>query len=508
MSNNVSFNNNVSFLRPYQKEIVESIIKNGNTLVILPTGTGKTFIGFTVGFIFKPCLFLAPTKPLTVQHYRNFFNFLKNVDDVNKYNCVAITGEIKKEKRISLYKYDFVFATPQTVKNDLDIIDKRHFKSLIVDECHRAVGNYAYVEIAKFFDEVIIVGLTASPGSQVDKINEIINNLKVKNIEIRTERDIAFYLAEKDYERIFVDLPIEMKEIISSLKILYNSYKEKLEEIGFYVQNRKSDIIKIGDKIFGDESKSTYFKAIPFYVGLLNVMHMLELVETQGVLSLLSYMKSLKNEKKVSLRNLVNREEFLHIMKQCEEAVKKNIDHPKMEKLLDLLKNNDKKVIVFVQYREQIDRIVSLLEKNGVKAKAFMGKRYGFTKEKQQAVLQEFKEGLFNVLVSSSIGEEGIDIPEVDTVIFYEAVPSAIRAVQRKGRTGRIKKGNIIFLITKGTRDESYYYAASTKERKMLSIISKIKKQLEVKREIKEKEEKKQKSLFEKEKQTLIKEWL
>jgi Fanconi anemia group M protein len=487
-------NNIFSSLRPYQREIVESIIKNGNTLVILPTGTGKTFIAFAVSLIFKPSLFLAPTKPLTIQHYKNFLNYLKAInEDADKYKCIAITGEVKKEKRAELYKYDFVFATPQTVKNDLPFIDKNHFKSLMVDECHKSVGNYAYVEISKFFDKALIAGFTASPGSEIERINEIIKNLKINNIEIRTEKDIAEFLAKKNYERIFVELPKEMKEIIAILKNLYNFYKQQLESIGFHVPNKKSEIIKIGNRIFNNENGKTHFQAIPYYVGLLNVMHMLELVETQGISSLLSYMKDLNEEKKLSVRNLVTKEEFVEIMKKCEEALQKNIEHPKLEKLLELLKNNNKKVIVFVQYTEQINRIVNLLEKNGIKAKAFIGKRHGLTKEKQQKIMEEFKNGLFNVLVSSSIGEEGIDIPEVETVIFYESVPSAIRAIQRKGRTGRLKSGKIIFLIAKDTRDESYYYAASSKERKMLAIINEIKKQLEFQRKIKEvKEEKKE----------------
>ena len=501
-------NNIFSSLRPYQREILESIIKNGNTLVILPTGTGKTFIAFAVSLIFKPSLFLAPTKPLTMQHYKNFLNYLKVInEDASKYKIIAITGEVKKEKRADLYKYDFVFATPQTVKNDLAIIDKNHFKSLIVDECHKSVGNYAYVEISKFFDNVLIAGFTASPGSEIDRINEIIKNLKITNIEIRTEKDIAIFLAEKNYERIFVELPKEMKEIIAILKNLYNFYKEQLESIGFYVPNKKSEIIKMGSKIFNkEENGKIYFQAIPYYVGLLNVMHMLELVETQGISSLLSYMKNLNEEKKLSVRNLVTKEEFIEIMRKCEEALQKNIEHPKIEKLLELLKNNNKKVIVFVQYTEQINKIVSLLEKNGIKAKAFMGKRHGFTKEKQQNIMEEFKNGIFNVLVSSSIGEEGIDIPEVEAVIFYESVPSAIRAIQRKGRTGRVKSGKIIFLIAKGTRDESYYYAASSKERKMLAIINEIKKQLEFQRKIKEvKEQKKETKKFG---QKSINEWV
>ena len=46
-------------------------------------------------------------------------------------------------------------------------------------------------------------------------------------------------------------------------------------------------------------------------------------------------------------------------------------------------------------------------------------------------------------LVATSIAEEGLDIPEVDLVVFYEPIPSEIRYIQRRGRTGRKTAGNV-----------------------------------------------------------------
>ncbi|MEM4296496.1 MAG: helicase-related protein [Candidatus Anstonellales archaeon] len=466
-------------LRPYQKEIIDSIIKNGNTLVILPTGTGKTLIAFYVALEFMPCIMLAPTKPLTEQHYRNFMNFIKDKKNIRA--CI-ITGEIKREKRKELYAYDVIFATPQTLSNDLDLVDKNLIKLIIFDECHRAIGNYAYVKIANYFNQSLIIGLTASPGSDKERIYDIIKNLRIENIEIRTESQLKEFLASKDYEKVFVELPEEMKDIIKVLKNMAQTLKNKLNELGIYVPNKKSEFLAIGNKIMSSDSKYK-FAAMPFYISLLHVMHMLELIETQGVNAFLSYANNLKEEKKFSIRKLVTDESFIYVLKKGHEAISRGIDHPKMLALLNLLKNFDKKkVIVFVQYTEQINKIVKFLQEHGINAKAFMGKKHGFNKDKQKEVMEQFREGLFDVLVSSSIGEEGIDIPEVNAVIFYEAVPSAIRSIQRKGRTGRVNAGHIIFLIAKGTRDESYFYAASAKERKMLAIINEIKDMLAKKR--------------------------
>ena len=77
-------------------------------------------------------------------------------------------------------------------------------------------------------------------------------------------------------------------------------------------------------------------------------------------------------------------------------------------------------------------------------------------------------------MCSTAIGEEGLDIPEVNIVIFYEPIPSAIRAIQRAGRTARLMKGKLIILITKKTRDEAFFYVARSREKKMHSAIETI----------------------------------
>jgi len=90
-------------------------------------------------------------------------------------------------------------------------------------------------------------------------------------------------------------------------------------------------------------------------------------------------------------------------------------------------------------------------------------------------LLEDFKEGKFNVLVASSVGEEGLDIPEVQTVMFYEPVASELRRIQRSGRTGRTKPGKVIYLITKGTKDEAYHWASERKQKKMKDMLYKLK---------------------------------
>ena len=74
--------------------------------------------------------------------------------------------------------------------------------------------------------------------------------------------------------------------------------------------------------------------------------------------------------------------------------------------------------------------------------------------------------------------EEGLDIPEVDLVIFYEPIPSEIRYIQRRGRTGRKAPGRVVILATEGTNDMVYLYASERRTERMRSIISSINQRL------------------------------
>ncbi|MEM4679246.1 MAG: ERCC4 domain-containing protein, partial [Candidatus Jordarchaeales archaeon] len=94
----------------------------------------------------------------------------------------------------------------------------------------------------------------------------------------------------------------------------------------------------------------------------------------------------------------------------------------------------------------------------------------------QAEVIEKFRRGEFKVLVATSVAEEGVDVSECDLVVFYDITPSAVRFVQRKGRTGRRRPGKVVFLITKGTMDEKYYWSVKWKEENMRGIIKSLEK--------------------------------
>jgi Fanconi anemia group M protein len=221
------------------------------------------------------------------------------------------------------------------------------------------------------------------------------------------------------------------------------------------------------------------YQALMFYSALLHVLHMQELIETQGMHAFRSYMERLKEKESKSARMLLGEKETEALL----ELAQREEEHPKLKLLTDLLtKLKGKKCIVFAQYRDQISLLERELQKHGFTAQQFVGKRQGYTRTMQEETIQRFRDGKFDVLVASSIGEEGLDIPSVDAVIFYEPIPSEIRSIQRKGRAARLKEGEIYILMTHGTRDESYHWASNRKDKKMREIVQQIQRKMQVAR--------------------------
>ena len=179
--------------RLFQLDLAAKSLKS-STLVVVPTGLGKTVVAMMVLLArleLGKVLFLAPTRPLVDQHA----SFLKNA--LKDGTIVAfMTGETAPKERAETWsRARIVVSTPQVVENDLlsRRIDLKGVSLIIFDEAHRGVGNYAYVYIAERYAREavapLVLGITASPGSQIDKIEEICTNLGIESIETKTEAD-------------------------------------------------------------------------------------------------------------------------------------------------------------------------------------------------------------------------------------------------------------------------------------------------------------------------------
>jgi ERCC4-related helicase len=474
--------------RTYQETVLNTAV-NKNTLAVLPTGLGKTTLAILLAayrlekYPKSKILIMAPTKPLCEQHQKTFQKYM----NIPEEEIILVTGMIAPKKRRDLYEFATVIsATPQTIQNDLrtGILDLYEFSLLVVDECHRSVKKYAYPFVAKVYTEKSkyprILGLTASPGSEEEKINRICKNLFIDSVEIRTDsdEDVKPYIKEIETEYVKVDLPENLKTAQEKLKKALNSRLEKLKKYNIYVRNKR-ELLQAQKKVsreIATNKKPIMFYLISLIVESIKIWHTLELMETQSVKAVKLYLEKVKQKKTKSDKGVLNDPDFVNAI----SIIEKSDEHPKLIKLQEIIKreienNKAVRIIVFSHFRDNIHNIYNNLD--GICFPVILigqsGER-GLSQKEQIEVISEFNEGYYNCLITSPIGEEGLHIPSADIAIFYDSVASEIRTIQRRGRVGRTKVGKIIFLLTKKTRDEAYYWTSQRREKRMKTILKQM----------------------------------
>ncbi len=498
--------------RLYQETIFHTA-KMKNTLIVIPTGMGKTKLAILTAVERlkthpeSKIIFLTPTKPLASQICTEFKENTTIEDD----KIVLFTGTISPEEREKKSKEATVIvSTPQTCANDIvnRRLDLSDVSCLVVDEAHMAVGNYDYCFVSKQYNKLAryprIIGLTASPGSKLSEIMEVCKNLHIEEVEVRThdDPDVKPYIQEMDIEYVQINLPKGFLEIKNFLSDCLKSKLARLKEFGYVNSNTnisKGELLGIQKdlqkRVLGGEKDYTIWTALSVLAEAIKVHHASGLLESQSLAALMKYFNKVFTEaekgKTKATKNLAIDLNFKSAFVKAKTLFEENIEHPKLERLGDIIKDKikdkpDSKFIVFTQFRDSASKIVEELQKQDVNAKIFVGQlkkgNTGMSQKEQIEVLEEFRDGMYTALIMTSVGELGLDIPSVDCVIFYEPIPSAIRSIQRRGRTARHDKGEVKVLVTKNTIDEAYRWTAHHKEKRMYRTIADLKDKLKLTR--------------------------
>lgn len=478
--------------RAYQNKMAEGCLTD-NTLLILPTGLGKTIIALLVSVNIlqkgKKVLILAPTKPLVEQHYETFSGWMEGI------RIGTMNGSMLPEKRhLVIEENDVVICTPQVVENDLD--NERYslsrFGLIIFDEAHRAVGNYAYVSIADRYHSGLTLGMTASPGYDMNRIREVVSNLDIARIDMRndTDSDVSPYIHDIFINRKEVEMPQDLKDVIDLLNRMLKPYIEDLINMNLMNRNWPAStkhLLVVGQslqmRLARGEKTALIYRGLISQSAAVKLMHAIGLAETQGMTSVKNYMTKIEEEGMAAKgpkasKEIIGLKEY---RRMWEIFSRSRVEHPKISRVMSLasMKINSEentRVIIFTQYRETCEMLVEKLSKlENIKVAKLIGQNNGGLRQKEQiSVLDDFRNGKYNVLVSTSVGEEGLDVTSTDMVIFYEPVPSEIRTIQRRGRTGRKNVGEVWVLVAKGTRDEAYEKSSLEKEEMMRRNLEKL----------------------------------
>lgn len=482
--------------REYQVKLAEEA-SHANSLLVLPTGLGKTVVAcYVIAARLSDsdgrALILAPSRPLADQHRATFGKFL----DAGP--VALLTGNETPRRRAGIWNSRrIISATPQTAVNDANAGIVPHDLAVVVfDEAHRAVGDYAYVPFAAWLrrhcPDALVLGLTASPGHEIEHIEEVCRNLGIRQVLIRTREDpdVAPYV-----EKVEVDwIEVQPSEVITKTTDLLTKFLDErlnaLRKYGFLrdrknTQVRMADLQSVAGQIFarrkGGDRKPYLFQASRQLSLARMGMHAANTVQREGVDPFRKFVTPKGKEGRTKLdASFVN---DAHVARAIKLAAKwKGLSHPKLEPLAALLRENalpGRKVIVFAELRDTVDYLVELARKEGLAAERFTGQgtregRKGMTQKEQRAVLERFAAAQFPVMVGTSIAEEGLDIPQVDLVVFFEPVASDIRLIQRSGRTGRDAPGRVVILSTNRSLDERYLWSGLKREKRMKRLVRKL----------------------------------
>ena len=496
--------------REYQDNIFVNVLGK-NALVVMPTGLGKTIIAVMLAVERlsaregSKVVFLAPTKPLAAQHMKTFHDLTTIDPDF----LILFTGAMLPDKRKKMWLDATVaFMTPQVLQNDL--IAGRYTLAdvslLIFDEAHRAVGDYAYTFIAeKYLQQAAcpqVIGITASPGGTQEKIQEVAQNLHVDHVEVKTDQspDVRPYVHQIKVEFQKVDLPPDFQQVITylsgELKVLY-TYLNKLGilETAQVAKVTRKDLLAARTRVQGvlarpgdiDDLKP-YFTAMKAVTSAVRLSHAQELVETQGIVVLDKYFAKCAEELAsgqggASMKAMMASPNVAATRALVAQLASAGEVHPKLPAVKAIVADQlarapHSRVMVFSQFRDTVALLAAEFEDvPGARPLRFVGQASrgagdkGLKQREQIGLLVEFRDGAYNVLVGTSVAEEGLDVSECDLVVFYDAVPSEIRTIQRRGRTGRRRDGRVIVLVAKGTRDEAYRWAAKAKEKQMKASL-------------------------------------
>uniref|UniRef100_UPI0037E7E5E7 Fanconi anemia group M protein n=1 Tax=Semicossyphus pulcher TaxID=241346 RepID=UPI0037E7E5E7 len=514
-------------IRDYQLKMSEAALFQ-NSLVCLPTGLGKTFIASVVMYNFYrwypsgKIVFMAPTKPLVAQQIEACYKVM----GIPQAHMAELTGSTAAKQRQEVWRTKRVFfLTPQVMVNDLsrETCPAQQVKCVVIDEAHKALGNHAYCQVIRQLGsqtlQFRILALSATPGGDTKSVQSVISNLLISHIELRSEEspDIQAHSHQRSVEKMIVPLG----EALSAQQARYLQVLEKF--MSRLVQNRvmAHKDLRTLSKYQLILARDQFRKNPPSHIkgpqqGMLegdfalciSLYHGYELLMQMGLRSLFFYIQGIMDGSREMSRarnELQRTPTFMDLYHEMEAMFVKPsagpdepfiYSHPKLEKLEGVVLQHftlwaersadsngphevSTRVMIFSSFRESVQEIAGMLNRHAplIRVMTFMGQASagkgvkGFTQKEQLEVVSRFRQGGFNTLVSTCVGEEGLDIGEVDLIVCFDAQKNPIRLVQRMGRTGRKRQGRIVVILAEGREEKTYNQSQSNKRSVYRSII-------------------------------------
>jgi ERCC4-related helicase len=483
-------------IREYQTEVVNAILaREHNVGLIMSTGSGKTMVAFFLSEYFidyGKILFLAPTTTLVSQIHKDAcaFTNLKPESDL-----FLITGETNVNQRQLMWQHGrFFVATPQTAWNEIqnEKLNLADFSLVIVDELHVAADSYDYVKIANQAaylnadkrGKIRLIGLTASVGGSEEKIDRVMKNLRLESLEyVDSVQRFECKETVKDIETD--DFINRGEELINHrLMVLFRYFRR----YGFI--SGEPRILSIKEmKTMNEVIRKECLKydcpgakdPISYGAEYFKLRHALSLIITENYVAACNFLKKVHGDmkKKKACDRIFRNSELLPLWYEIRSRFESGELHPKIVRMLKLFEvitplfPVNFKAVIFCNNKDSQSGVLQALEKSPFagKTRVIYSKDSKKGKQSNQAIIKAFNAGEFNFLISTSILEAGIHIPDLDFIVNYSIPPDEKTTIQRRGRVGRTKEGWIYYLAMNHPFDKSLVYANFAKISKMGKVL-------------------------------------
>ncbi|NWX77316.1 FANCM protein, partial [Alca torda] len=507
--------------RGYQLRMARASLL-ANTLVCLPTGLGKTFVAAVVMYNFYrwfpsgKVLFLAPTKPLVAQQMEAW-----GTQALNRRELWATKRVFFLTPQIMVN--DLSRGTCPAVEIKCLVIDEAH-KALgnhaycqVVRELSKYTNQFRILALS---------ATPGSDTKAVQQVisNLLIAQIELC---AEDSPEIQPYSHERQVEKIVVPLGEELVEIQNAYIQVLETFAGRLIKIGVLARRDIPSLTKYQIILARDQyRKNPSSQCVGMHQGIIegdfalciSLYHGYELLLQMGVRSLFIYLFGIMDGSKGLTRTkneLGRNEDFMKLYQQLTDMFSDTLlpsangsvyksktvfenkkdfiySHPKLRKLEEIVIGHfkswkkgssdqvttestsvdtvDTRVMIFSSFRDSVQEIADMLSRLSpvVRVMTFVGhstgkSTKGFTQKEQLEVVKRFREGGYNTLVSTCVGEEGLDIGEVDLIICFDAQKSPVRLVQRMGRTGRRRQGRIVVILAEGREERTYNQSQSNK---------------------------------------------
>ncbi|KAF7668747.1 hypothetical protein LDENG_00290920 [Lucifuga dentata] len=484
----------------YQQEVVERALKHENIIIWLPTGGGKTRAAV---YVAKKHLETTPNAKVVVlvnkvhlvdQHHTNEFEPYLD----RKYRLLPVSGECdgKDFFGVVLKDSDLIICTAQILHNALiNMEDSRHIELsditlLIIDECHHTHKEYVYNQIMRIYVEKKlkrqgplpqILGLTASPGTggaktldkAVEHVMEICANLdsaivssKIYEPELKRKvpRPVKrFDIVENRKEDPFGDHLKWMMQQIHEFMVIPTEFR--LRETG--TQEYEADVVILEQ--LGVREGNRLLAQCALHLRQYN-----DALLINDTLRMMDAYRTLEDFYNTKFTTAIDGTDFFLVGLYQENQVKlkelasdSRFENPKMAKLQSILleqfvPSEESRGILFCKTRQSTRCLHDWIHNNrdlkhaGIKADILTGAGNGInhmTQHEQKDTIRNFRKGTLNLLISTSVAEEGLDIPECNLVVRYGLLTNEIAQQQASGRA-RAKDSVYSVVAQAGGREE------------------------------------------------------